>query len=74
MAWQGRISSLEGANAFWNRYGIVFAEHGRSEYIATFSSDRTLISYPPVVASTLTELWESVGDMLIPIPSVEVDR
>jgi hypothetical protein len=64
MAFQPRISTLDGANLFWNRYDIAIAEHGRAEYIATFKDGRSL------KASSLNALWFALGDFLIAgIPS-----
>jgi hypothetical protein len=64
MAFQPRISTLDGANLFWNRYDIAIAEHGRAkhgcaEYIAKFSDGRSL------KASSLNALLFALGDFLI---------
>lgn len=58
MTFQPRISTLGGANLFWNRYSIEIAEHGRTEYSATFKSGKM------IKADTLTLLWHELGDLL----------
>ena len=58
MTWNKRISTLESANAFWNRYGVQVEEHNRSEYKATFLDES-------ITAANLTALWFVLGDKLI---------
>jgi hypothetical protein len=62
MAWNKRISTLEGAQEFWGRYGVTVQEHGRSEYLATHKGKQ-------VIAESLTALWFQLGDKLIGSPT-----
>jgi hypothetical protein len=59
MAWNKRISTLEGANAFWGNYGIHIAEEGRSEYKALLGSGQS------ITAPSLTALWKALGDKFV---------
>jgi hypothetical protein len=70
MAWNKRITTLEGANTFWNRYGWVINELGRTQYEA---NPLPSVSFPhvnaPLVADSLSEIMFKIGDtMMTPQP------
>ena len=68
MAFPPRISTLNSANLFWNRYSIEIAEHGRKDYIATFRNGKT------IKAANLTLLWFELGDRLFRGGAMEWDN
>lgn len=61
MAFQSRISTLDGANQFWERYGITIHEN-EGIYYATISGGGSLHS------KTLTKMWEKLGDLYVRVP------
>ena len=62
MAFQPRISTLDGANKFWQRYGISIREDD-GIYYATIKGDGNLH------AKTLTKMWEKLGDLYVQVPT-----
>ncbi len=61
MAFQPRISTLDGANRFWKRYGITIREED-GLYCATIEGSDSL------EAKTLTKMWEKLGDLYVQVP------
>ena len=60
-----RISTLEGANKFWQRYGIeITHDDNLGIYCAQFKAAPA----QPKQARTLTQLWYDLGDALIAKP------
>lgn len=62
MAFQPRISTLDGANMFWQRYGISIREED-GIYYATLKGGGSLH------AGTLTKMWEKLGDLYVRVPA-----
>lgn len=64
MAFSPRISTLNGANQFWKRYGVHIEHDDELDiYRATFLH----VNAEPRQAKTLTKLWFALGDFLIKI-------
>ena len=64
MTFSPRISTLDGANQFWKRYGVRIEHDAELNiYCATFLHDNA----EPRKAKTLTKLWFELGDLLIKV-------
>lgn len=66
MTWNKRITTLEGANAFWDRYGWRIAEHGRSQYAALPLEDCSATkAIGVIVSNSLSSLMFAIGDAMM---------